>query len=175
MKTITILFTIFFLFFQSTAYSMSDSIENIKNFSLLSEKLASSGMPTQPEFELAQQSGYQHIINLIPGDFSDEKVSINALDMSFDQIAVEWSEPTLADFQNFVRLMQTYKQDKVLVHCRLNYRASAFAYLYQTTQLGANESAAHSQMLDIWQPNDTWLEFINEVQEYYKTKNKKRK
>jgi len=154
---------------------MSASIENIKNFSLLSETLASSGMPSQSEFELAQQSGYQHIINLIPGDFSDEKVSITALDMSFDQISVDWSEPTLADFQHFVRLMKTYKQDKVLVHCRLNYRASAFAYLYRTTQLGKNESAAQSQMLDIWQPNDTWLEFINEVQEHYKSQNKKNK
>jgi protein tyrosine phosphatase (PTP) superfamily phosphohydrolase (DUF442 family) len=172
MKTIIIAFTTFLLFFQSTVYSMFLSIENIKNFSLLSESLASSGMPSQSELELVQQSGYQHIINLVPGDFSDENVKISALGMSFEQIAVDWSEPTLADFQQFVRLMKTYNQDKVLVHCRLNYRASAFAYLYQTTQLGINEVTAQSQMQAIWEPNAIWLDFINEVQEHYKTKHK---
>jgi len=167
MKTITIAMTLLFLFLQPKAYSMQNSIENIKNFSLLSSTLASSGMPSESEFELVQQSGYQHVINLIPGDFSNENKEITAMGMSFDQIAVDWSEPTLEDFQHFVRLMKTYKQDKVLVHCRLNYRASAFAYLYQTTQLGVNESTALSQMKVIWAPNDTWLEFINEVQAHY--------
>jgi protein tyrosine phosphatase (PTP) superfamily phosphohydrolase (DUF442 family) len=168
MKNITLVITLFFLLIQPTAYGKSGSIENIKNFSLLSETLASSGMPSQSEFELVQQSGYQHIINLIPGDFSDEKNKISALDMSFDQIAVDWHQPTLADFQHFVRLMKAYNQDKVLVHCRLNYRASAFTYLYQTTQLGINESTAQSQMQAIWEPNATWLEFINKVQDHYK-------
>lgn len=87
--------------------------------------------------------------------------------MSFDQIAVNWNEPTLADFKHFVRLMNTYKSDKVLVHCRLNYRASAFAYLYQTTQLGLDESIAQSQMQAIWEPDGTWLKFIKEVQKNY--------
>jgi protein tyrosine phosphatase (PTP) superfamily phosphohydrolase (DUF442 family) len=172
MKIITIAITLFFLFLQSTAYGMSGSVEDIKNFSLLSPTLASSGMPSQSEFELVQQSDYQHIINLIPGDFSNEKKEISALGMSFDQIAVDWSEPTLGDFQHFVRLMKTYKQGKVLVHCRLNYSASAFSYLYQTTQLGVNESTAQSQMKAIWEPNDIWLEFINEVQSHYQTTTK---
>jgi protein tyrosine phosphatase (PTP) superfamily phosphohydrolase (DUF442 family) len=173
MKTITIAITLFFLFLQPRAYGMSDSIENIKNFSLLSSTLASSGMPSQSEFQLVKQNGYLHVINLIPGDFSNENKEITALEMSFDQIAVDWSEPTLGDFQHFVRLMKAYKQDKVLVHCRLNYRASAFAYLYQTTQLGVNEATAKSQMQAIWAPNDTWLEFIDEVQAHYQSTSKK--
>ncbi|NQZ24012.1 MAG: protein tyrosine phosphatase family protein [Colwellia sp.] len=152
---------------------MSGSIDNIKNFSLLSSTLASSGMPNPSEFQLVKQNGYLHVINLIPGDFSIENKEITALKMSFDQIAVDWSEPTLADFQQFVRLMKAYKQDKVLVHCRLNYRASAFAYLYQTTQLGVHEATAQSQMQAIWQPNDIWLEFINDVQAHYQTTSKK--
>ncbi len=173
MKTITIIITLLFLFLQPTAHSMSGSIENIKNFSLLSSTLASSGMPSQSEFQLVKQNGYQHIINLIPGDFSNENREITALDMSFDQIEVDWHNPTLRDFQDFVRLMNAYKQDKVLVHCRLNYRASAFAYLYQTTQLAINESTALSQMQVIWEPNDTWLEFIKDVQAHYQTTSNK--
>jgi hypothetical protein len=64
--------------------------------------------------------------------------------------------------------MKAYNQGKVLVHCRLNYRASAFTYLYQTTQLGVNESEAQSKMQAIWEPNETWLKFINKVKSHYK-------
>lgn len=172
MKNITFTIILLLLFLQPMAYAKSGSIENIKNFSLLSPELASAGLPSQTEFELVQQNGYQHIINLIPGDFSQQKKDINALGMHFDQIAVDWHQPTLADFQHFARLMKQYKQSKVLVHCRLNYRASAFAYLYQTTQLGINELTAQSQMQAIWEPNATWLAFINEVQEHYKPRQK---
>jgi protein tyrosine phosphatase (PTP) superfamily phosphohydrolase (DUF442 family) len=167
MKNIITVITLLFLFIPLSACSKSESIEDIKNFTSLSPVLASAGMPSKSEFSIVQKSGYQHIINLIPGDFSSEKKNINSLGMSFDQIAVDWNEPTLADFKHFVRLMNTYKLDKVLVHCRLNYRASAFAYLYQTTQLGLDESIAQSQMQAIWEPDGTWLKFIKEVQKNY--------
>jgi len=142
-------------------------LTQIKNFRLLSPIFASSGMPTSEEFSLVQQQGYQHIINLIPGDFNDEQQQIIALEMSFEQIAVDWHNPTLADFKRFVGLMKTYQQDKVLLHCRLNYRASAFAYLYQTTQRGVDESIAKQEMLSVWQPEGVWLDFIKRVQEHY--------
>jgi protein tyrosine phosphatase (PTP) superfamily phosphohydrolase (DUF442 family) len=143
------------------------SLTQIKNFRLLSPTFASSGMPTTEEFSLVQQQGYQHIINLIPGDFSDEQQQIASLDMSFEQIAVDWHNPTLADFKRFVALMKTYQQDKVLLHCRLNYRASAFAYLYQTTQLGVDESSAKQDMLSVWQPEGVWLDYIKMIQHHY--------
>ena len=167
MKKTIIVVTLILLVLHAKAYSESDSIANIKNFSLLSESLASSAMPTESEFELIRRNDYQHIINLIPGDFSQEKKRINALGMSFEQIAVDWNQPTLSDFQHFVNLMKAYQHEKVLVHCRLNYRASVFTYLYQTTQLGIDEAIARRQLLDIWQPNDTWLEFIDNVHKNY--------
>jgi protein tyrosine phosphatase (PTP) superfamily phosphohydrolase (DUF442 family) len=148
---------------------VATSLENIKNFSMISTTLASSGMPTNTELMLVKESGYQHIINLIPGDFSDEQQHITTLGMSFEQIAVDWNKPTLADFKHFVRLMDGYQKDKVLVHCRLNYRASAFVYLYQTTQLKVDELIAKEQMNAVWQPEDVWLEYINSVQQHYQT------
>lgn len=146
---------------------VSTSLDNIKNFSMISTTLASSGMPTNTELVLVKQSGYQHIINLIPGDFDDEQQQVTALDMSFEQIAVDWHKPTLADFKHFVRLMAGYQKDKVLVHCRLNYRASAFVYLYQTTQLQVDEVIAKEQMNSVWQPEGVWLEYINMIQHHY--------
>ena len=144
-------------------------LNNIKNFRQLSPSFASAGMPESAEFVLLKQNDYQHIINLIPGDFSEQQQQISALSMSFQQIPVDWHQPKLADFQQFVKLMKIYQQDKVLVHCRLNYRASAFAYLYQTTQLGQDEARAKRQLLSVWQPEGIWLDFIKSVQQHYQS------
>ena len=68
-----------FIFFMLTALVNAEGLDKIKNFSLLSPVFASAGMPTPTEFELLQQSGYQHIINLIPGNFSEEQKHVNGL------------------------------------------------------------------------------------------------
>ena len=94
--------------------------------------------------------------------------AIEALGMSFDQIEVDWKDPKLKDFKNFVNLMKKYKKDKSMVHCYMNYRASAFAYLYQVTQQGVADETAQETMFKVWQPEGTWLDFINEVKTHYK-------
>ncbi|KGJ95840.1 protein tyrosine phosphatase family protein [Thalassotalea sp. ND16A] len=170
---------IFTILFCATSYShplesnpqakVATSLNTIKNFSRISTTLASSGMPTNSELILVKESGYQHIISLIPGNFSEEQQQISALGMSFAQIAVDWHQPTLADFKQFVQLMDGYQNDKVLVHCRLNYRASAFAYLYQTTQLNVDEITAKQQMNSIWQPEGVWLDYINMIEHHYQS------
>jgi protein tyrosine phosphatase (PTP) superfamily phosphohydrolase (DUF442 family) len=151
----------------------SVSLTEIKNFRQVSPILASAGMPKAAKLAVLKHSGYQHVINLIPGDFSKQQHQVNALGMSFEQISVDWHEPKLEDFQKFVALMDQYQQDNVFVHCRLNYRASAFVYLYETTQLGKNEETSRRQMLSVWQPEGTWLNFINEIQQYYQAQSEK--
>jgi protein tyrosine phosphatase (PTP) superfamily phosphohydrolase (DUF442 family) len=145
-------------------------LSEIRNYRQLSLVFSSAGMPKIHEFTFLKQNGYKHIINLVPGDFDDEQKEINELGMTFDQIEVDWNQPTLANFQKFVELMKTYRQEKVLVHCRLNYRASAFAYLYQVTQLGIEKSVAQKEMYSVWQPKGAWLEFINKIQLQYQMK-----
>ncbi|SFD57206.1 protein tyrosine phosphatase family protein [Pseudoalteromonas denitrificans] len=161
--------TITFLFMTTSTQAMTSEVNltHIKNFRHITSLLSSSGMPSASEFKLIQNKGYRHIINLIPGDFNKENHDIRALNMSFDQIPVDWENPTLADFQKFVVLMNNYKQAPVLVHCRLNYRASAFAYLYQITQLGISHESAQKNMLTVWQPEGTWLKYINMVRKHY--------
>ena len=144
-----------------------DPLMGIKNFRSLSPILASAGMPSTKDLTLLKQNHYQHIINLIPGDFSEEQQQVRSLGMSFEQIAVDWHEPKLTDFEKFVELMNKYQQDKVLVHCRLNYRASAFVYLYQTIQLNIDEGIAKDEMLSVWQPEGIWLDYINSVKQHY--------
>lgn len=128
------------------ANSFSGKIEDINNFSLISNTLASAGMPSDDEFKAIKEKGYKHIITLIPGDQSDEKQLVNSLGLTFDQVSVVWRNPTLNDFQNFLSLMENYDSDKVFLHCAMNYRASAFAYLYQVIQQKEDKMSAKRRL-----------------------------
>jgi len=143
------------------------TLEDIKNFNQVSKSLASAGMPSTSDLTLLNENGYQHVITLLPGNYQEEASTVEALGMSFDQIEVDWGNPKLKDFQRFVELMKKYKSDKSIVHCYLNYRASAFAYLYQVTQQGVSEEKAQGTMFKVWQPEDIWLSFINDVKAHY--------
>jgi protein tyrosine phosphatase (PTP) superfamily phosphohydrolase (DUF442 family) len=141
------------------------TLTDIKNYTPLSEQFSSAGMLVAGDFQTLKDNGFQHIINLIPGDYSEEKNQVASLQMTFDQISVDWNNPSLENFQEFAVLMKQYQGHKVLVHCQMNYRASAFAYLHEVTQLGVEQQEAEKKMLSIWQPNETWAEFIKMVQE----------
>ena len=163
-KTLLLLMT-FSLFNSINAQPVT--LEKIKNFNQVTDSLASAGMPSTSELTLLNKEGYQHLITLLPGNHQDEEAIVKALGMSFEQIEVDWGKPKLKDFERFVELMKKYKTDKSIVHCYMNYRASAFAYLYQVTQQGVSEEKAQEIMFAIWQPEDTWLNFINEVKAHY--------
>ena len=156
-----------FILFTQTSYA-GEPLDKIKNFRQLTPNLASAGMPTDDEFKLLKQQGFKHIINLIPGDFSREKKDIENLGMTFDQIEVVWEEPKVDDFKQLVNLMDKYKNEKVLIHCRLNYRASAFSYLYLVTHQNADNTESLKQMLSVWHPRGTWENFNHDVLKHYK-------
>ena len=49
----------------------------------------------------------------------------------------------------------------MLVHCVLNYRASAFVFLWRVLRRGEAPEAARLDMLSVWQPDETWQAFID--------------
>ena len=89
------------------------------------------------------------------------EVVLPRLKYRFEQGPVDWDNPKLSDFENFVELMKSYGDDKVYVHCQLNWRASSFVYLYRITQLGVSIEEALQDLTAIWQPKDGWQEYID--------------
>lgn len=150
-----------------TACSEEAGVATIKNYQALNENFASAGLPTDAELKALQKEGFEQVINLIPGDYSGEQKLLEELGIGFTQIEVIWGEPKLDDFKDFVTAMQSSKDKKVLLHCQLNYRASAFAYLYEVTQLGVDQREAYRKLTNIWTPQGTWAKFIDEVLAYY--------
>lgn len=158
------LFIVFILTFSLNA--SETSLKDIKNYRQLSDRLSSAGLPDKGQIKDLQKAGFQHVINLIPGDYSAEQSQVKATGMSFNQIEVDWHNPTLENFKTFAGLLDQYSDGKTLVHCQLNYRATAFVYLYQLIK-DQDTSLAEEQMQSIWQGDENWDDFISLVKKTY--------
>ncbi len=146
---------------------MADArVETIFNYYALAEGLVSSGQPSPEEFAALCDAGYQLIINLVPPDapmaLANEKEVVANLGMEYIHIPVIWDAPQVSDVEKFFDAMQNNRDKKIYVHCEVNYRASAFLYLYRRKYLGVDEKQARHDLQWIWVPNATWTKFIQE-------------
>ncbi len=148
---------------QSNPKYLDSDFKTLSNFHFVSSDLASSGYLKMDEYQLIKQYGFKHVVNLIPGDQKEERNVVESHGLSYEQIQVDWSEPSLDDFESFTKLMKSYGVNKVYVHCQANYRASTFVYLHRVTNLGIKEEIAKKDLLKIWTPNTTWQGFIDKV------------
>ena len=132
-----------------------------------SPSLTTSGQPTEEALGLAARSGYSRVIFLAFSNHQNalehEDVMVKALDMEFIHIPVEWEAPSLADFGAFVAVMQAPTQQRTLLHCEVNFRASVFGFLYQVIYQSVPMDEAISLMHAIWIPNEVWEDFIVRV------------
>jgi hypothetical protein len=56
--------------------------------------------------------------------------------------------------------MQREPDRKTLLHCQVNYRASAFGFLYRVLYEDVSVAEAKADMNSVWQPNETWQKLI---------------
>ena len=87
--------------------------------------------------------------------------------MQYVQLPVDFGNPTLQDFQAFLAIMRTNPDAKTLLHCQVNFRASTFSLLYRVIELGVPIGEAKEAFDSVWQPNQTWFQFLVTVLENY--------
>ena len=97
--------------------------------------------------------------------YSDEDQIVKKLGMDYVQIPVDWDNPRPADFYAFAGSMITGPAKKTLLHCQVNYRASAFSFLYRVIYGNVPVVDAKKDLNSVWQPDETWRNFIFEVLE----------
>jgi protein tyrosine phosphatase (PTP) superfamily phosphohydrolase (DUF442 family) len=147
----------------------NQSTTEIVNFRAYSLSFASSGQITRNHLEPLQQEGFQRIIYLAyrthgnPADRLSIDRQATDLGLSYVHIPVPWQSPSITHYQTFAAVMTSRPSMKTLLHCQMNYRASAFSFLYRVLELGTPYEEAANDLFAIWQPDDTWLEFINGV------------
>ena len=141
-------------------------LTDIHSYLPISARLATAGQPTAEQFGEIAQAGFTTVINLaLPTSTNalpDERAVVEAQGMTYYPIPVDWEYPTLRDFQQFASVLTQVAEQKVFVHCAMNMRVSAFVYVYRRLRGVPRESAA-ADLAKIWQPNETWQNFINAV------------
>ena len=143
-------------------------MKDIYNYQFLNEKLSSSGMPTAEQMKEVAEASVQVVINLAlvtsQGALPNEDSVVKSLGMKYVHIPVEWNNPTKQNLDDFFSTMDEHKEDKVLVHCQANYRASSFVMLYRVLKLGWKKEDAIPVMEKMWNPEDfpIWQQFIDE-------------
>jgi protein tyrosine phosphatase (PTP) superfamily phosphohydrolase (DUF442 family) len=143
-------------------------LEEIYNFLPLTENLLSSGMPTAEQMADVSNAGVRLVINLTPFDpernLLNEDGLVNSLGMEYANIPVEWDSPTRQNLESFMNAMDAHRQDKVLVHCQANFRATGFITLYRILRLGWKREEAFMDLRRIWNPEEypVWQKFIED-------------
>lgn len=149
----------------------STSVETIFNFLPISDSIATAGQPTESQLAALKEAGYQVVVNLaLPTSTNaipNEQAIVEAEGLEYVHIPVLWEEPTIEDIEQFFKVMQTHRDQKVLVHCAMNMRVSAFMYLYRILCEQTSETVAAQDLQRIWTPNETWQAFIQRVITHY--------
>jgi protein tyrosine phosphatase (PTP) superfamily phosphohydrolase (DUF442 family) len=140
--------------------------EQIYNFLKLSDSLFSTGMPTPEQIPSIVENGVQVVINLATskseGWIPNEKELMEAHNIAYYGIPVDWENPTADDLNKFSDIMDKHQHEKILVHCQANYRATSFIALYRFNRLGWAEENAFRDLQKIWNPAEypIWQKFI---------------
>lgn len=142
-------------------------VESMKNFVLLDDRIGSAGQPTEDELREAAASGYGAVVNLGLLDprycLPDEAGLVRSLGLDYRHIPVPFDAPGVGHVRAFVAAMDEIGDAKVLVHCAMNYRASAFLAVYGELRLGWTRQQADAHARSLWPLNETWAALIDDA------------
>lgn len=142
----------------------TDPLEQLTNYYPISPLILTAGQPTAEQIALIAAAGCDVVINLArptsPNALADEAELVAAQGMDYIPIPVVWEEPTPDDLARFFAAMEANQARKVFVHCVVNYRVSAFIYLYRVLRLGVDPDEAIGDLRAVWEPEPHWTDFI---------------
>lgn len=140
----------------------------ITNLTVLNDSLWSAGQPTRAELAEVAQAGFNVVINLAlatsDNAIADEAEVAQSLGMEYIHIPVVWDAPRPDNLQKFMDAMDTHADEKVFVHCAMNYRASAFVALWRVLRQGWEEAEAFTVQKTVWNLSEypVWEKFVRE-------------
>ena len=150
---------------------MNKKLKQITNFYRIDENIATSGQPKTEQFKEIFAEGFEVIFNLAlsdsPNAIEDEGKIINELNMEYVHIPVDFSSPSLEDLKLFFKHMEKHENKKIFVHCAMNWRVSAFMFLYHTIKCQIPVADAHRHIDAVWQPDSVWQDFIRHSLDTY--------
>ena len=156
--------------FNSAAQAVEEpnsALAEIVNFRQYSATFASAGQPTREQFATIAESGFERVVYIAftnnPNALPDADQVVKGLGMEYMQVPVDFQNPLPDEFYAFADAMERNKQKKTLLHCQVNYRATAFSFLYRVIFGDVALAEAKADMNTVWQPNEVWRDFIFDV------------
>ena len=139
-------------------------LETILNYIKINDNISTSGQPTKEQFEAILEDGFDVVINLAlstaTNALDNEDKIVSTLGMTYIHIPVDFEKPTKDDLKLFLTILSSLEGKKVLVHCALNYRASAFMYVYHKYFLKTPFDNINLSMMQEWSPSKVWQELM---------------
>jgi protein tyrosine phosphatase (PTP) superfamily phosphohydrolase (DUF442 family) len=141
------------------------SLEDIRDYVRLTPEIGTAGQPRRDQFDAIAAAGFAGVINLAmpdhPDSLADEGKLVTGLGMCYCHLPVPFDAPRPAHFRKFVALLEAHSGSPVFVHCILNYRVSAFMYLYLKQVVGRPENEARSPILERWEIEPCWRQLMS--------------
>ena len=137
------------------------------NFVIVSNRIHTSGQPTEAQLGDLRNAGYEIVINLSPpqvfGSLHQEGGLVAQTGLQYVNIPVDWNNPNYNDFKFFSEILKQSQSQHFLVHCQVNKRASLFTFLYRVVHEGVEPDEAYEKVTAIWAPDPHWLEFAKNI------------
>lgn len=139
-------------------------MQDIINYIKVNENISTSGQPTAKQFEQIAKEGYEIVINLSvhnsEGKIENEDDIVSSLGMNYIHIPVEFLEPTKKNLKDFIELLSALTHRKVWIHCIMNYRVSAFMYVFHKYVLKTPFEDINLEVFEKWSPDKKWQEIM---------------
>ena len=133
------------------------------NYVAATERIHTAGQPDAATLATLGERGFELVVNLAPpnnqGAVPEEGKLVAEDGPTYVNIPVNWQKPTHEDFELFSAVMNGARDRKVLVHCQLNMRASAFTFLYRVIEEHVPPEQAMEALRAVWIPRDQWAAF----------------
>ncbi len=97
-----------------------------------------------------------------PDAVKDQAEILAAQGIEFVHIPIPWQAPEAKHLQATAAALNRLQGQKVLLHCQMNMRASALAFLYRTVYMKEDPATAWVDVKRLWTPKDQWAGFIDE-------------
>ena len=140
------------------------NLGTILNYIKINDNISTSGQPSKEEFEIILKHDFDVVINLAlstaTNALDNEDKIVSQLGMSYIHIPVDFEKPTKDDLKLFLTLLSSLEGKKVFVHCALNYRVSAFMYVYHKYFLQTPFDNINLTMMEEWSPSEAWQELM---------------
>ena len=148
-------------------------MNKILNYVKINELISTSGQLKIEELELIANEGFEVVINLaVPttsNALENEDKIVSSLNMSYIHIPVDFENPKISDLKLFLNLLQALGANKVWVHCALNYRVSAFMYVYHKYILKSPFENIDLSIFEEWSPPKIWQDLMKvDYEDLYK-------